>query len=96
MADEARHPRRHRRGRIEAVMCESDAPSACRVTHGVTAVAELKRQLIAWHAALARRHPRRHRRGRIEAALAGPEEIQRKVVTHGVTAVAELKHDYDL
>ncbi len=61
------------------------------VTHGVTAVAELKLDADLYLPKSWDGHPRRHRRGRIEAQVPPPRPSPATPVTHGVTAVAELK-----
>ncbi len=66
------------------------APHAS-VTHGVTAVAELKPTWVEQQGIPLECHPRRHRRGRIEAHRPQYGTMDGRSVTHGVTAVAELK-----
>ncbi len=66
--------------------------SAKVVTHGVTAVAELKLDPTDGLRFDRLGHPRRHRRGRIEAWKRLVLQMPLCLVTHGVTAVAELKH----
>src|SRR5688572_9410659 len=67
------------------------SPCACVVTHGFTAVAELKRHRPHQVPVGVGRYPRLHRRGRIEARPRRPWPAPAARVTHGFTAVAELK-----